>query len=479
MNKPKKHLILPLFLCVLLLSSCANTVMPTPTPSEVSKSVQEKIEDLVDDLPENVEYVGKTLTVLTSDTSGFQYDETAAGTVKNAVRDRGEALKLAYDMELTAVSCKEEGVISKLQEAEKAGVPVADILCFPAETTVALQLQGLLADMTKLPNFDISDSQTAVTGAKELSFGNALYLLPETCALPYDEAYVLYYNRDLVRATGLPLPEESVRAGDWTFTKCQTYIEAVAAGVMSKSSYDYANDLFGLGCTDNKGLLPDLFRQSADLRMFTSENGRLKFATDYTTLNDEASALKTLYNSPAHYPIDGNDPREAFQNGRLGFYIEKLPYLYTLFAGCSFDYGILPLPKRSTVEEYETGGSEYYTPLSPKACVFSVPKLQNDAGLSGLALTALCTTGGEAFSDTELTTLITLCARDNDQSCMLEVIVNSIAFDFGTIYGAQVSQIKALSSGLFTEVFANGAAFRNEISEKMSSFEKFIGQNFG
>lgn len=477
MKNKKKTSIFALLLCVLLLSGCANTVMPTAEQDE-SKSGQQKIDELVENLPENVEYVGRTLTVLTSDKTKFLYDETAAGTVKNAVRARGEALKLAYDMELTAVSCKEEGAIAALQEAEKAGVPVADVLCFSAETSVALQLQGLLADLNTLPNFNPALSETAAAGAKELSCGKSLYLLPETCALPYDEVYALFYNRDLVRAAGLALPESEVKAGNWTFTKCKTYIETVASGVMSKSSYDYASDLFGLGCTDNKGLLPDLLRQSAGLRMFTAESGILKFATDYGTLNEVAATPKALYASPAHYPIDGNDPREAFESGRLGFYIEKLPYLYTLSDGCSFEYGIVPLPKLNAASSEIEGSNVYYTPISQKASLFSVPKLQNDAGLSGLALTAFCTTGGDAFSESEITTLITLCARDNDQSCMIETIVNGLAFDFGTVYGAQITQVKSLSSGMFTEVFANGAAFRNEINEKIAAFEKFVDQNF-
>ena len=475
----KKHLsnLLLLAIALLLCSGCANTVMPSTEPSDTSKTSQQKIEELIEDLPENVDYAGRTLTVLTADKSKFLYDETAAGTVKNAVRERGEALKLAYDIELAAVSCKEENALSTLQDAEKAGVPAADVLCFSAETTVAMQLAGLLADLKTLPNFDPSMSAFAAAGANELAFGKSLYLLPETCTLPYDEAYVLFYNRDLVRSSGLSLPENEVRTGNWTFGKCKSYIETVAAGVVNKSSVDYANDLFGLGCTDNKGLLPDLLRQSAGIRMFRTENGRPKLATDYIALGEDTSALKALYDSAAHYPKDGNDPRKAFEAGRLAFYVEKLPYFTTLASSSPFDFGVLPLPTNQ-IGDGDNREFGYYTPLSTSACVFSVPKLTNNAGLSGLALTAFCTTGGSAFSENEITTLITLYARDNDQSYMLKTIVDSVSFDFGTVYGSQIKQIRALSSGLFTEVLANGARFRNEISEKTSAFEKFVSQNF-
>ena len=468
-----KKAILTFFLtAALILCGCANVSLPEPEQSAVSKSVSEKIEEIVSTLPPADEFRGETLTVLTSETSLFKYDETVAGTIKNAVNQRGEVLQNAYGMALEAKSCKESAAVETLQNAVKAGVPAADFLCFTAETTVQLQLAGLLADLTDLPYFDAETVLADNKNAAELYYGNSLYLLPDPSTLPYEQTYVLFYNRELVEQTGLEAPEALVNRGAWTLDVCKQYCEAVAASVMSKSSVDYKTDIFGLGCTENTSLLPDLLRQGAGLSCFTVENGLPVFNFENPDiLTSKAESLKALYDSRSHYPTDGIDPRQTFEAGRLGFYIEKLPYLYNLSADCGFDYGVLPLPKNND-------GGEYYSPTTKSVRVYSVPQFVENDQRTGLGLMAMCLSGGKQFRDAELTTLLTLYSVDNDQSCMLQAIVDSVGTDFGVMYGSGIKQIYNLSTGLFTETIGKGGRFKNEINEKLPAFTKFVGENF-
>lgn len=455
----------------ILLCGCANTVMPPKGGSESSKTTSDKIDELVDRLPEGIGLLGQTLTVLTPEKDKFVYDESAAGTVKNMVKQRAEVLEAAYQMKLTAKKVKESVILDTLKEAAQSGTPAGDLLCFSAKTTVKLQEAGLLADLMTLPYFDIELAASDKDGIRELTFGNALYLLPDPSALPYEETYALFYNRDLARAAGIALPEETVKAGNWTAEALRACSEAIAYDVMHKSSFDFATDTFGLGCTDNTGLLPDLLRTGAGIRLFESRGGTLAFLSDYASLKEQSAGIKALYDSASHYPKDGADPREAFENGRLGFYIEKIPYLFTLFRSCTFDYGILPLPKQKAADAYRS-------PLSTDACVFSVPLLREEPGVAGLGLTGICATGGDTIREAELTTLLTLYSSDNDQSVMLDLLLRSASFDFGTVYGSVHSPVYGLGTGLFSEVFAKGAQFRNEINEKMKAFTKFVSANF-
>lgn len=458
-------------LFLLLLAGCANTVLPPEQPAEISKTTSEKIDDIISNLPKTEEFQGKTLTVLTSDAGKFVYDENAAGTIKNAIRQRNELLQETYEVELSAKLCEDGEAVSLLKEAVTAGVPAADLLCFPAETTVALQTEGLLQNLFKLPYFDRDIAVGDAENIAELTYGVGLYLLPDPSALAFEQSYVLFYNRDLVEKAGLALPEAYVRTGEWTEDRLRDYAERIAASVMSKSSFDYATDTFGLGCTDKASLLPDLLRQGLGLRMIRMNGGKPEVVYGAAELDELTSPLKSLYNSASRFPLDGKEARNAFEEGRLGFFAEKLPYLYSLFADSDFRYGVLPLPKQNVTADYRT-------PLSPEAFVFSVPTLTQDDELSGVGMTAICSSGRELFREAVQTTLLTLYSSDNDQSCMVEIILNSLSFDFGTVYGTQISQFRDVSSGLFTEVIANGARFKNELYEKLPAFTKFADANF-
>ena len=468
-----KKAILTFFLtAVLILCGCANVEMPEPEQSAVSKSVSEKIDEIVSTLPPADDFQGETLTVLTSEASLFTYNESVAGTVKNAINQRGDVLQSAYGMALEAKACKESEAVKTLQNAVKSGVPAADLLCFSAETTVQLQLAGLLSDLNDLPYFDAETALADNKNASELRYGNSLYLLPDPSTLPYEQTYVLFFNRDLVAQTGLEAPEAVVNRGAWTLDVCKQYCEAVAASVMNKSSADYKTDIFGLGCTENTTLLPDLLRQGAGIDCFSIENGLPVFNfKNADILDSRAESLKALYNSRSRYPTDGIDPRKTFEAGRLGFYIEKLPYLYNLSADCAFSYGVLPLPKNSE-------GSGYYSPTTKTARVYSAPQFVENERRTGLGLMAMCLSGGKQFRDAELTTLLTLYSNDNDQSCMLQAIVDSVGTDFGVMYGSGIKQIYNLSTGLFAETIGKGGKFKNEINEKLPAFTKFVDANF-
>jgi hypothetical protein len=74
----------------------------------------------------------------------------------------------------------------------------------------------------------------------------------------------------------------------------------------------------------------------------------------------------------------------------------------------------------------------------------------NNPAKSGLGLSALCTAGGFLIRRAEKETYISLYSADNDQSCMLEIILDSQYFDFATVFGG----IDPSVSGLTTELLA-------------------------
>lgn len=461
-------------LSVLLFAGCANVEMPSPTVSE--KTTSELMNEILSALPEVEseeigEVEGQSLTVFTPEETVILGDEQQAGSVRNAIRNRNELIASAYGMEVTAVAVPKEDISETLKAAVQSGVAAGDLLCYSAETSAMLWANGLLADLSALPYFDVSLACTNADAAQTLAVGDALYLLPHPSAQSSDEMYVLFYDRTLVQNTGLARPETAVNAGNWTVELFQSYAESVAQGVMNKTSYDLATDVFGYSSPDNTVLLPYLLWCGQGKTLFTAdENGSVRFAYDADTLAEAIASVELLYDSRSRYPLDGEDAYTAFAEGRLGFLVAKLEYLKELYATSGRSYGILPLPKAS-------GNDGYTCPVSVSGNVFSAPILVSSTAKSGLGLTALCAAGGTLVRAAEKETYVALYAVDNDQSCMLETVLDAQTFDFGAVFGTQESRISDLAETLISNVLADGSRISSILTKRIQKFDEYAAEN--
>lgn len=445
--------LLLLLLCLLLLVSCTNVVMPTPEVSEEStegsKTESQIFEELLSQLPsvensEVEEITGQPLTILTPDETVFLGDESAAGSVKNALVNRNNLLLSAYQMEVGIVTVPEEEIAEVLTAAMETGVAAGDLLCYSAKTTASLFAAGLLQDVKQLPYFDLNASCIDPVAAEDLTYRGEVYALPDPSARSSDEMFVVYYDRDLVEKAGLTRPEVLVQNGSWTYEAFQTYFETVAEKVMTSTSHDLGKDIFGYSSPNNKELLPYLLWSCSRDSLFTyDENGMLSFPYEKDSLLEAVAAQREIYDSPGLYPLDGEEAHKAFLTGRLGFLVERLEYLKELYAKGSRSYGILPMPKKE-------GATRYSCPVTTAGRVLSAPKLMNNPAKTGLGLSALCTAGGLLIREAEKETYVSLYSADNDQSCMLEMILDSQYFDFATVFGVCDPSV----SGLTTELLA-------------------------
>ena len=458
--------------CLVLLASCANVVMPEPTVS-VEKEESQIIEEILEQLPsldesEAQEIAGQPLMLFTSDEVLFYGDEEAAGSVQNALLRRNDLLKEAYGMELKVITVPENEIADSIRLSIQAGAPMGDLLCYSAETTAMLWQNGFLKDMHSLPYFDLDMACYDSIAAGSLSYGNALYALPDPSARSVEDIYVLFYDRTLVENAGLARPESLVNAGTWTYSAFRSYAETVAMEVMNKESYDIALDVFGYGSHDNASFLPYTLWVSTGNKLFgAGETGAPAYAYDADTLTALLTPLQQVYDSRSRLPSEGEEAYTAFREGRLGFLVAKLDYLKELFANSDRPYGILPLPK-------EEGDTRYYCPMDSVGMLFSVPVTNITDGKSGLSLSALCALGGLLVRDAEKETYLTLYAMDNDHACMLETVLDSGIFDFGTVFGQCDDSVEQLSTKLVAHALVDHSRVSSLLKTYLDDWEDFV-----
>lgn len=441
----------------------------------VQATTSKRLESIAEELPQTDEFVGETLTIFTPEAVVIEGNEESAGSVRGALKNRNELLHTSYGMEVKVQEVQEDEIAELLRSAQMAGVSAADLLCYSAETTVSLWAEGLLQDLNALPFFSPADACYDAKKATVLQVGNGrgLYLLPDPSAQGYEHTYVVFYDRELVRKAGLETPEKEVIAGNWTLETFRRYSEAVAASVMGKGSYDLDNDIFGFTSRDNSELLPYLLWSGTDGALFAKNaGGVIDFAYDADTLSDRMDPLRAVYNSASRYPRSGGDAGGAFAGGRIGFLFAELEEIKNFYDNAERDYGLLPLPKRDAAQ---TG---YRCPIAVVGNVLSVPVQVNGASRSGIGLTAFCAAGGALLQEAQIETYITLYSLDNDQTCMLETIMEAAVFDFGWVYGTQERSVRKLSSGLLSDVLVNGSRVSSVLNNNLDSFRAYANEMF-
>lgn len=460
-----------LLIALLVTVGCANVALP---PDVSKESTSKRLEEIAESLPQTDEFRGETLTILTPDATTIVGDEEAAGSVRGALKNRNELIAASYGMEVAVRPVQEDEILETLREAQTSGTSAGDLLCYSAETTAALWAEGLLQDLNTLAFFSPADACFDVDAAAKLQAGSRLYLLPDPSAQSYDHTYVLFYDRELVRNAGLPLPEKEVNAGNWTIETFRRYAEAVARSVMDKSSYDLSTDVFGYSSRDNAGLLPYLLWCGMDDPLFARKDGGIVdfVYDDADTLSDLIEPLRGLYNSACRYPQNGGDAYTAFSEGRIGFLFGELEELKNFYANAEREYGILPFPKRDAKQ------TEYRCPIAVTGNVLSVPAQAAESSRSGLGLTAICAAGGALLQEAEVQTYVTLYSLDNDQTCMLETIMGNAAFDFGWVYGTQERSVRNLSGRMLTDVLVDDVRFTTILRNELDAFRAYAKDHF-
>ena len=195
----------------------------------------------------------------------------------------------------------------------------------------------------------------------------------------------------------------------------------------------------------------------------------------YTAIPDTLVAqhqpLRAFFDSNSRYPLDGKDAYDAFRDGRLGFLVAELDYIKELYADATREYGVLPLPKANGSK----GG--YVCPTEVSARVLSVPKTVRNRSRCGVGLTVICAAGGEILHEAEKQTYINLYSADNDQTCMLEVIIDASTFDFAMLFAPHVESVYWLSTRMMTDVTHGDSQFDSFITQYAEKFGEYASEN--
>lgn len=231
-----------------------------------------------------------------------------------------------------------------------------------------------------------------------------LYMITGDIALSmWESIYTLFFNKQLASEYNIGDLYELVKSGKWTLDKLYELSEKVLD----------------------------------DLHITTrGEDGFMKMSYNTERTQNALEKLVKLYSAQSSYKrfaafnstYINLDCPNMFRENRALFapaYLKIAAILHDM----NTDFGIIPLPKYDEIQE------NYYTTVHDSTSMICFPNNVKDENMSALIAEALC-----VYSHYDVIpkyydiSLKTKSARDTESEAMIDLIRDSLTFDFGAMY---------------------------------------------
>lgn len=475
--------VLLLVLAFLLATACENVEYKeeTSVESEASKNIYEQLEESLPDLPEESdgEVEKREFIIVTDKKTVYSNEEEVSGSLSKAIDKRNTFLYDKYGAEIKVIEAKPAEITNALKESLQAGTRYCDMVSISAKETVKLMNAGLLGDMNQLPGFNGADAYFDEKNGTALATNSTLYLLADPTAQYFEEEYVMFYNRDIVEKAGVKSPETLALQGKWNWDSFNEVARAAAPRVYEHSTSDITTDTFALGAYYGEGVFSLVMWTGSGSKMIKDTyKSPVTISMEIENVQTVAKTLRDAYNTRGRLPLDGEEVANAFKNDRLAFMVHKFSYFYTLRNENGGEkYGFLPIPKLDETQE------EYNCLLSEDSRVIAIPKTTEAQSFEhkrfvSAVISATCATGRETVKQAFVNEHIGTYLYDNEETVLLQMLLDSATFDFAYIYGSVIGEVRRPTKDAIADYIEFGSALNSSISRALPAFNKYSAEKF-
>lgn len=262
-----------------------------------------------------------------------------------------------------------------------------------------------------------------------------LYMITGDIALSmWESIYTLFFNKQLASEYNIGDLYELVKSGKWTLDKLYELSEKVSGDLDGNGVYD-ENDLYDFASSDDNHAR--VWFVPCDLHITTrGEDGFMKMSYNTERTQNALEKLVKLYSAQSSYKrfaafnstYINLDCPNMFRENRALFAPAYLK-IAAILRDMNTDFGINPLPKYDEIQE------NYYTTVHDSTSMICFPNNVKDENMSALIAEALC-----VYSHYDVIpkyydiSLKTKSARDTESEAMIDLIRDSLTFDFGAMY---------------------------------------------
>ncbi len=461
-------------LAFLLLISCLGLISCSQ-PNDVTETTETSVDsdahevetsgdsrlDAKDNLPANLDFNKEEIRLLTRtgdpDTlREFVAEKEDADVVSSAVYERNANVEGRLNIKLEIIPSSDgrhagDAINDLISKTVSSGLDEYDIVANHMSQSTTAVVAGYMSDLTQYDYLDQDMPWWNSSYAEMITVADKQYLCVGELSLTYISGmYAMFYNKDLWQETHAENElYELVLSDGWTLDALLSYTQ------------DYNRDLNGNSKQDDEDLCGLYYQQlsiMSDAIVFASNIRFMELTEDgtydYVLSNDRTYELVDkmkvlLFENNATY-LDpnglafGHSLRKLSQNTAL-FTINMLGGT-TYLRDMEGDYGILPLPKLNKEQKAYTG-------LAHTGCsVFGIPQTAEKGDVLTAFLEAICSESYRRVTPAYFDTALKLqYARDPLTSQMLDIISQSMIFDFVAVYNQPMDSKVGIFRGLFSD----------------------------
>lgn len=445
-------------------SSAVDTAVPvTETEKDIAETEDIRI-SAKDNLPEDLNYDGKTVCVLSrggdNDTlMEFTADALNGEIVNDAVYARNLAvcerlnigLEIRYSSDSRHSGAETNSLINK---SVSAGSDEFDLIGNHMSQVTPLAAGGVFYNWSSVKYIDYDMPWWNDSYIKTAAVSGNLYTIAgELGETMISGMYVMFFNKDIASNFFPDLNlYDTVNLGQWTLDKMKSLSTELYTDLNGNAVADLS-DLYGFTFRANGTIQSDALAGACDV-VFTElgDDGYYEYILNSEhTMNFISKVASLLFDSNYTYLHDVSDDPETMdkiKNGTTLF----LPWILgdgiSQLRDMERDYGIIPLPKYD--ENQETCHGFTHNGFS----VFAIPITCPDTEIIGAFSEAMCSetyrSVTHAYYDIALKVKY---SRDEEASGMLDLITEGIRFDFAYINNQSLNS----AASIFRDIFKTSA----------------------
>ena len=443
---------------LMLLSTLAACGTTTEEPAltngtTAGAEVTEPVTELTDDLPDDLNYGGDEVIILSRYREGWTSGEIAveglrSEPVNDAVFERNKAVEERLGVKIVNVTEVDDNayvVVDKAALAVNSGTHEYDVLAAACYVASNQSINGTFADMRKSAYLDFDkpwwsqgfNDVVEYQGAQFIALGDALLS-------QYRFAFVTLFNKDLFTDIGQPLLYEAVEDGSWTLDK-QISLVPLFHKDNGNGIQDEDGDIYGLVSCDYVSTDPywsscmvDIIKKNGD--------GDYEFVFDSGKLHDVGEKVLRLFfeteDGTYDYKMEEMNTeqdkiRDMFARGGAAMATIRILELENeSIRGMEQEFGVVPMPK------FDTNQKEYRTLLHDQFTVLSILNTASDEQLdeASAVLEAMASISHKTVRPAYYeTTLRTQIAKDPQSAEMFNIIIDNVYMDAGILYTISLS----------------------------------------
>lgn len=452
-------------LLVLLMTAaagCAGEAAPAEVTSGPAADAVNEEETLYvpDNLPEDLDYGGKTVTMLWAKDSGNFADELDGEVVNDALytRDRKTEERLGVAVnnveELYTWAVREE-YLNRIKSSVLAADNAYDIVSGQYATMPSLITEGVYYNLLNTEYIDLSMPWWVQGLIEETTIGGKLYLVSGDITIKtISNISNLFFNKKILADRNIPEPYDTVVKGEWTYDVFKGLLSDMYSDLNGNSSVD-SEDAFGLIVPSGNYITP--YIQAFDIKITTLDEDGYPVLTygDEKTASIVAELCSLLHDTDYAMIGDDNTDQEMaaiFYENRSAFLSQTLQYAIALKSNES-DFGVLPHPKYNAEQE------QYYTALNEGNTLLGIVSSCTDTAFASAVMECMASESYRQVSPAYYETALKVkYSRDSETAQMYDIIRAGVLFNFGSIYGFGMNQINTTFKGAIMSNNANWAS---------------------